>query len=516
MTLRYSDVRQKSSHNAFYQDEGIYDQFFYWRIHSLEFDINRTPQGALPDDPGAQVENEWFVYEQPHRTNVNRLSDAFSVLRGIHLTEPQHEVVTVFLDLKSPLEGAGHGPERLDALVEAFGESLAKPGEDTVVYRASAHPPYGEWPSLDDLRGKFLFALTGNEYLPAFQQYQNDRGPGEGFSIFLAPELETIGDMPSSSAFVDAFRTQWKDAVFANINFFKWQNNSALRGVPPELARAGIISRAFPQTILAPVVDGLNNAAEWSLAKAAGFHHIATNRINSLVDPFSRTNAENGWPFEALSGSLEPPPVQGRECVGVRVRSQDIFGGEDSCGISYGEFARADANRSLVCYIASPNSHVEAWAKGALMARASLESNADYFALVRPADDHPFQVQWRKGGHYKEVSLEERDDFAKEGFRIKSDTLVFGRLDISGNGFRARAFAALEWAGDDTRWVLIDDQVFDVPLGFQGVAASAHGGNTIVFQFGELGSEAGTRVLTLVAVGSDVSDLGVRLNSYPA
>ena len=39
--LRYNEVRQISSHNAFQRFEGIYDQVVYWRIRSLEIDPHR-------------------------------------------------------------------------------------------------------------------------------------------------------------------------------------------------------------------------------------------------------------------------------------------------------------------------------------------------------------------------------------------------------------------------------------------------------------------------------------------
>ena len=35
--VRYNQVRQKSAHNAFQQQEGIYDQVTYWRIRSLSW-----------------------------------------------------------------------------------------------------------------------------------------------------------------------------------------------------------------------------------------------------------------------------------------------------------------------------------------------------------------------------------------------------------------------------------------------------------------------------------------------
>ncbi len=525
MALTYLDVQQKSSHNSFYQREGIYDQFLFWRIHSLEFDLNPEPQHVEVGGTEPSSAGEWFVYEDPFKTNVNQLSDAMDILRGIHFAESHHEVITVFLCLKQPLVGEGHTPDVLDDIVTTFGASLPDSAGQSAVYAASAHEESGTWPGLDDLRGKFIFALTGNPFLPAFRDYQDERRQAqEPFSIFLAPELDNAADMPSGAAFLAAFRAAWPKAYFANINFHTWKETPGLGDLPERLAEASIVSRAYPRTLQVPlveeaVVDNLNDPGEWQRAKLAGFHHIATNKINSFVDPFSCTNAPNGWPFESrASPGGEPPAPAGRSVIRVDVTSGDIFGDEDSFAFVHAQFPQEEANRRIVFYIASPNSNVEGWAKGALMARASLEKDADYLALVRPADDHRFQVQWRKKGQstsrYKEVFLGDNAQMAAAGFHIKPDTLVFGRLDILNNGYRAAAYVALHWAGAQTQWFPLAEEVFDHPLVFQGLAASSHGNQAVTFQFGDLGEKQTFPALTLRPIGDGVSLSSFDVNSY--
>ena len=526
MALTYLDVRQKSSHNSFYQREGIYDQFLFWRIHSLEFDLNPEPQDVEVSGSEPTPSRDWFVYEDPFKTNVNRLSDAIDVLKGIHFAEPAHEVITVFLCLKKPMVGEGHTPDVLDDIVTTFGASLPDSAGRSAVYAASAHEASGTWPALDDLRGKFIFALTGNPFLPAFRDYQDQRRAAqEPFSIFLAPELDDAGGMASGAAFLAAFKAAWPKASFANINFHTWKDTPGLSDVPQRLFETGIVSRAYPRTLQVPLVeeaavDNLNDPDEWGRAKLAGFHHIATNKINSFVDPFSCTNAPNGWPFEPRAGAAgQPPALVGRAVIRVDVTSGDIFGDEDSFAFAHAQFRQDEANRRVAFYIASPNSNVEGWAKGALMARASLEKDADYFALVRPADDHRFQVQWRKKGQstsrYKEVFLGDNAEMKATGFHIKPDTLVFGRLDILNNGFRAAAYVALHWAGPNTQWFPLAEEVFDHPLVFQGLAASSHGNQAITFQFGDLGEKQTFPALTLSPIGDDVTFWSSGVNSYP-
>src|SRR5258708_15894522 len=273
MGLTYLDVGEKSAHNSYYQSEGIYDQFFYWRLHSLEFDFNVTSQhSGLDGVPDAQsVPRDWFIYEDSNRTNVNRLSDVFEVLRGIHYAEPDHQVITVFLCAKAAFDQGDHSAQVLDSLVARFDSDLG----GNAVYRAAQHTSYGPWPTLDVLQGKFIFALTSNPFLDPFITYSKENAAN--CSIFLAPELDHMDNMASSGDYVEEFTTgKWKNAVFANINSYTWKNTPGLRDLPAQLAQKGIISRAYPRTFMAfdlHPVDNLDSPEEWRLAKDAGFHH---------------------------------------------------------------------------------------------------------------------------------------------------------------------------------------------------------------------------------------------------
>jgi hypothetical protein len=54
--LRYNEVRQTSSHNAFQRPEGIYDQVVYWRVRSLEIDLHRGKPGR------DALKKDWYIY----------------------------------------------------------------------------------------------------------------------------------------------------------------------------------------------------------------------------------------------------------------------------------------------------------------------------------------------------------------------------------------------------------------------------------------------------------------------
>src|SRR5436853_7034398 len=104
MTL-FKEVLQKSSHNAFGQNEGLYDQMLYWRIRSLEIDLHVTSA----NNNSIQQPGDWYVFhafgdppgeiEQSFESSVRRLSNVMEIFRGIDRILPEHEVITVYLDM---------------------------------------------------------------------------------------------------------------------------------------------------------------------------------------------------------------------------------------------------------------------------------------------------------------------------------------------------------------------------------------------------------------------------------
>ena len=103
-TLRYNEVRQKSVHNCFQRSEGVYDQLFYWRVRSLEVDIHT----AHPFDGGARAD-DWFVYHHlvDLYSSVHRLSHFLQMCAGFHRAVPDHEVITLFIDIKDGFPDSG-------------------------------------------------------------------------------------------------------------------------------------------------------------------------------------------------------------------------------------------------------------------------------------------------------------------------------------------------------------------------------------------------------------------------
>ena len=117
-TLSYQRLRQKSSHNSYQRLEGLQDQLQYHRIRSLELDIYYTKSGHTTNS------GDWFVYHNSDDTGTtcHRLSDCLKELQAWSNANPNHEVVTVWVDIKDSNFGSNSGdtPEKFDDLINQY------------------------------------------------------------------------------------------------------------------------------------------------------------------------------------------------------------------------------------------------------------------------------------------------------------------------------------------------------------------------------------------------------------
>ena len=436
--LRYNEVRQTSSHNAFQRFEGIYDQVVYWRVRSLEIDLHR---GKPFRD---SRKKDWYVYHvaliDPD-TSVDRFSGFLQICGGIQRAMPRHEVMTVFLDVKDPFHktaSASQSAAVLDGLlIDALGEDhiyrprdlLARePGAGSLQEAVAAQG----WPTLEELRGKFVFVVTGGE--DELATYANSKTANERVA-FLSTSVSRAGDVPAEH-----------DIVFYNMS---GENVRFARNVQA----AGLVSRAY-------YVD---NKERWRSAIDHDCHHIATDHVNTRVDGWSRTHRTDGFPFEALQGNT---PSVGEVC-GVWARSGDIWGQRDSFLYHYRDCSDHIDNRYSF-YISGPNSKVDDWVKGGVMARASLARNSPYFGIFRVGEHHGIRIQYRLSGKGPTMAEERR---LGPGELFDPDTLVFVKLSISRKGHRARAWGSAD--GHD--WTELGRYQFAEPLKYQGIGVSSHG-----------------------------------------
>jgi hypothetical protein len=459
-SLRYNEIRQKSVHNCFQRREGVYDQVVYWRVRSLEVDIH-------PSKPARDgLKGDWYVYHFPFLdpdTTVDKLSGFYQLCKGIQRAVPRHEVITLFVDIKHTFNktpSAAHSAKAFDKLLlDTIGErNLFRPADLIGRTRGKAKTlqeaiALKGWPMLRQLRGKFIVVLTGpDENLASYAtgKTANDR------AAFIAQGLSSPDDLPGPD-----------HAIFFNINGDK--NVAAASAVQ----QAGLVSRAYY----------INSKELWQKAEAADCHHIATDKVNVRTDAWARTHSKTGFPFEVLNGPTPVATERGTVC-GIWTRSDDLWGTEDDFYFHYRRCTEDDANARYDFYVCNPNSHVEDWTKGGVMARGGLGRGAPYFGIFRIGEHHALRVQYRGAPNGKTVASERV--IGREG-EFDADTLVFVRLRLTHKGRIAWAYGSIT----GTEWTPIGTAHFEEPLIYHGLGVSAFGqGRGAKYLFGVPGRRA--------------------------
>lgn len=446
--LRYDDVRQKSVHNTFQRIEGIFDQIVYWRVRSLEADIHTS---HVLDDPETGGDfDEWFVYHHTFdmTSSVHTLDDFLRVCASAHRALPEHEVITLFLDIKDGFPAritSAQSRARFDALLEHhLGEQLFRPSD--LMARDPGAGSLREvvqgvgWPTLRELRGRFIVALTGSEQ--QLSNYVTSREAPTDRAAFLTGYGESDADIGRRDDIV--VYNMSRDHV----------------GLAAEVGRQGFVARGYY----------IDDRAAWDEAVAAGCHHIATDMVNSRVDPWASTTGRSGFPFRALDGPT-PRQTEVGEVGGVWARSGDIWDREDSCWFQHGQLGPDEIDRSYAFAVCGPNSHTEQWTKGGVMARETTEPGSRYFGVFRPGDGHGLRVQFRADPNRSTTVLERNIGPAWAfGSRIAQDSLVHVRLDVTRRGRRCEGFGSI----DGTDWVRLGVFEFERPLTLHGLAVSSH------------------------------------------
>jgi hypothetical protein len=436
---RYGDVFQKSSHNSFQRDEVLLDQLLYHRVRSLELDIHRSGP-SRPETAG-----EWYVFHEDNdadETKCDTLADCFEEMRAFARAIPAHEVVTVFVDLKDDFDADGHTPQDLDARIRAhFAPDEVFEPADLIACGASSLKDGAATcglPTLSSLRGQFLFVLTGGAICGSGERlsvYLDDDAVAR--AAFIAPQVSS-GCPPSALAARD-------EVVFHNLGFGD-------RSFADEIHDDGLLTRVFL----------LNGQTDWDATRAFGVHHLATDKVNLHRDTWATTLSGDGYPFRCRpDAGCALDDAEAGELLGVEVNSEDIFGTGDDFVFLHA--TPGDLDRTWSALVSTENSHVDEFAKGCLMARESTADNARYFAVCRPADNHPPRVQRRAqpGATTEEALL----TFPRP------ESTAFLRLTLSQGGTCASGEASFDGVTYDE----IDSACFDAPLSLQGFAASSHG-----------------------------------------
>lgn len=429
--VRYNEVRQKASHNAYQRDESIIDQLVYHRVRTIEYDLH-TNYGEPVLKLRAAPDGDWLVYHHiaDMNTNFKLFSQALSQLKGFHEMVPEHEVVTVFFDIGFD---AKHTPEDFDNLINSYipKEWIFTPADllnrcaDAATLKDSVNTC--GWPYLDELRGKFIFVPTEGSYA------------GENRQDALTRLCFVTG------GFDDA------NSVFFNMEYEENDTD------PAEVYNAGYVSRVYYADSAEKFADAKNQKANL----------IAINEINYIEYPWSNTFNASGYPFECIDNPERIPAdySEKADIIGMISDSEGLgISLKDSFTYLYEEAPNEDSSWSGI--ISVPDSSTHSGANAFIMARESSSPNSPYFAVVRPSSLLPLSVLIRTG--------ENRLPRLIPGFKVTPSGIPwhdapFVRLDIS-NGCKTISASG---SFDGQTWVEIASYTFSMPLNMHGIGTSS-------------------------------------------
>jgi hypothetical protein len=538
--MHYNEVRQKMAHNAMDAWEPVLDMMLYHRIRALEFDIHNTKEHS-------QLNGDWWVYHwfgsEHHEHTAETLSDALEEVKTFHRHNPQHEVVTFYIDMHDPFEEANQQPRHLDALIKrffVFDDNLDKSeifapthlfhsGDPKFHAIAGAGPcgagtlqgvvdgdlpvkthPACRWPLLSELRGKIIFVLTGGN--SQADQYVGFHGKGD------AGAKSSDSDWLNRVAFVTYDHAAVTSAHFdAKTNplgfdrrpwelFFNETKNDAAALVTSCPKSPSDCTKPMQRIILDKHLIGRSfdsdSADDWTQQRKVRVQLIATDMMNYLESPFTVTHSKTGFPFqcgltpgEECGEALE---FTGHPMFWFKVVTDDMNNNGDDDSIAFAE--RLDASDTTYSLqVLSPQSHVEDWAKACVMARSDRGAKAAYFAVCRVADNHRIQVQWRSadGADAKAAGYDDNIDMdgrlaaivhtvSTGGYHdngISADSgPTFIRFESSNNSQDFTASASR----DGVNWhQIFGPRHFSKPLSHKGISATAHGDDTVLWRFAE-------------------------------
>jgi hypothetical protein len=269
---RYDQVQQKTVHNAYQRRQSLGDQLRRHDVRSVELDLHRARRGA------PRTDGDWYVYHLgvlDEDTSCDRLSDCLAAIAEFHAEQPAHEVITVFLDLKSPLDpyAHGHGAADLDQRLEAHfaPDALLRPAH--VADRCGAARTVREavlrcgWPRLDELSGRIVVVLTGGDGCSrddALDRYVGGGDMARERAAFIAPSL-------SDACTIDDY-ARAGHVLFLNLDVGQM-----------DLARGardrGLVARMWT----------LHDAHDWQRALSAGVNFLATDHVDLADHPWAST-----------------------------------------------------------------------------------------------------------------------------------------------------------------------------------------------------------------------------------
>lgn len=163
--LRYNQVSQKATHNSYQRAESVTDQLGRHQARTIEFDVHAISPLGLPAPKG-----DWLTYHNrwDNKSSCRLLSECLGLVAAFDRAHPNHQVITIFFDVNQ-MGGPGH--TRADFYRVITGaiphEKIVTPKNlmaacpDAKTLKESVTQEGCGWPVLEEVRGKFLFVVSG-------------------------------------------------------------------------------------------------------------------------------------------------------------------------------------------------------------------------------------------------------------------------------------------------------------------------------------------------------------------
>jgi hypothetical protein len=256
--MKYHEVSFKASHNSYERDEPIDEQLTFLPgdpahggCRGLEFDIWRH-SGA---------KERLFTVHHSISIAGYPLAYYLGLMLAFHLNQPDHDPILVTIDIKSSSGAIPPFPNEIDGYISRFfnrdlvftpGQLFKIPGVTLCenVVRLG-------WPDIKDMRGKFIFCLSGT---PAWKNFYATLDPSKQL-CFVDKEVDD--DDPN---LVIPIRGNF---VFFNMNIFT-SNFPIWKNTLPLFLKKNLITRVYE----------VNKEPLWDKALHAAASAIATNQVS--------------------------------------------------------------------------------------------------------------------------------------------------------------------------------------------------------------------------------------------
>lgn len=473
LDVPYDGVVQRTIHNAYARREPLFDQLAWHDVRSLEIDVHTSRAGER-----ARA-GDWFVFHEDvplaRESSCATLASCLAEVQAFRRAVPDHEVLTLFVDIKDGFP-AGHTPADLDgALASALGpDSLVTP--ESLLSRCPGARSVRDavagrcrFPSGRELRGKVIVAVTGGsacERASAVSTYA-----GEGSEAARARSAFAASDADAGCPVEQLEAARFDHVVFVNMSFDE-------RARAAQVRARGLVGRVY----YGGLVGGLDTDADFLEARRSGAQLLATDAVNADADRWA-------IPVSPSTPVWQGPGVREAEAGDfalLEARSGALGSERDSFFFA---FDRSDVRQEETwsAIFSVPSSHVEAKAETCLMARASTGDDAPFAALCRPFDEGAprLVVRTQQGGR---TTARELDPASAPLTTAESHALF--RLHVEAPVVLPRGLVAThviaESSADGVTWTPVGAASVAGELPLRGVAAASHGDASVRALVGHL------------------------------